>query len=95
MNSWSNLAKVVTRRTYCRKKEDGSLENWDDVVERYVAGNIRGHNVPEDEVQALLRFGKQRKAIPAGRGLWFSGSPAGLLNRQTGNTSYWRRTCLC
>ena len=75
MREWSNLASIVTRRTYARK-DSGKLENWDQIIERAVAGNVRGHNVPEEEIRDLLRYGKERKAIPAGRGLWFSGSPA-------------------
>jgi hypothetical protein len=75
---WSNLAKIVARRTYARK-DNGYLENWDQIVERAISGNVRGHNVPEQEVKDLLRLAKERKAGPAGRGYWFSGSPAHQL----------------
>ena len=37
---------------------------------------MRGHSVPEAEVKALLKFAKERKSGPAGRGFWFSGAPA-------------------
>jgi len=75
MKDWSNLAAIVARRTYARK-DKGGLENWSQIIERAVEGNTYGHGVPESEVMELLKFGKERKAIPAGRGLWFSGSPA-------------------
>jgi ribonucleoside-triphosphate reductase (thioredoxin) len=75
MREFSNLASIVTRRTYARK-DSGSLENWNQIIERAIAGNVRGYEVPEQEIKDLLRFGIERKAIPAGRGLWFSGSPA-------------------
>jgi ribonucleoside-triphosphate reductase len=75
MRPWSNLAAIVARRTYCRK-DSGVLENWDQVIERVVYGNVKGHNVPEAEVKELLRLGKERKAVVAGRGLWFSGTDA-------------------
>lgn len=39
-------------------------------------GNVRGRNVPEWEVKELMRLAQERKAIPAGRGLWFSGTLA-------------------
>ena len=58
------------------KRDKGTLENWKDIVERYVIGNVKGHDVPEQEIKNLIRFGLERKAVPAGRGLWFSGSPA-------------------
>jgi ribonucleoside-triphosphate reductase len=75
MKEFSNLAAIVARRTYSRK-DTGKLENWDQIIERAVLGNVKGHDVPEQEIKDLLRLGKQRKAIPAGRGLWFSGSPS-------------------
>lgn len=75
MRDWSNLAKIVTRRTYARR-DHGYLENWDQIVERAIEGNVRGRNVTESEIKQLLRLAKERKAIPAGRGLWFSGTDA-------------------
>lgn len=95
MTEWSNLAAIVTRRTYARK-DSGKLENWSEIIERAIQGNVRGHEVPEQEIKDLLRFGKERKAIPAGRGLWFSGSPAhamiggaALNNCWYLNSMYW------
>ena len=95
MSDWSNLASIVTRRTYARK-DSGVLENWSQIIERAVMGNVKGHNVPEQEIKNLLRLGNERKAIPAGRGLWFSGSPAhsvlggvALNNCWYLNSMYW------
>lgn len=76
MKEWSNLAKVVYKRTYSRKKENGALENWDDTVERVIAGNVRNHNVTGQEIERLRYFLSNRKAGPAGRGWWFSGAKA-------------------
>src|SRR6202789_1701876 len=75
MKQWSNLANVVYRRTYSRKMPSG-LEGWDDTVFRALSGNIRGHNVSTEELNQLNRLMLERKAIPAGRGLWFSGTEA-------------------
>jgi len=75
VREWSNLAKIVTRRTYARR-DDGPLENWEGIITRAIEGNVRGKNVPESEVKELLRLARERKAIPAGRGLWFSGTRA-------------------
>lgn len=33
----SARAEIVTKRTYCREKEDGSLETWEEVVERVMS----------------------------------------------------------
>ncbi len=72
---WSNLARVVFRRTYSRK-DSGSLENWGQTVERTIMGNVRGKNVPESEIKELIQLANDRKAGPAGRGYWFSGAPS-------------------
>jgi ribonucleoside-triphosphate reductase len=76
---WSNLAKVVYGRTYARS-DSGTLENWDRTIDRVIEGNLgkyRGTNVIEaNEEERLRYFMLNRKATPAGRGLWFSGAPA-------------------
>lgn len=75
MKEWSNLSKVIFRRTYSRK-DTGVLENWDQTTERAIMGNVRGKNVPEAEIKELIRLARERKAGPAGRGYWFSGAPS-------------------
>lgn len=71
---WSNLAKIIYRRTYARR-DNGPLETWPQTVSRVIRGNIRGFDVSEKESATLERLLLDRKAGPAGRGLWFSGSP--------------------
>ncbi len=75
MSNWSNLAKVVYKRTYARK-DNGTLENWADTVERVVRGNVQGHNVSAEEIERLRYYLLNRKAGPAGRGWWYSGAPS-------------------
>jgi ribonucleoside-triphosphate reductase (thioredoxin) len=72
---WSNLAKVVYKRTYSRN-DSGIQENWNDTIERVIQGNIKNHKVDIKEINQLKYFIQNRKAMPAGRGLWFSGAPA-------------------
>lgn len=72
---WSNLAKIVYRRTYSRK-DTGVLEGWKETVDRVIAGNTRNVPVSDQEKDRLRHFMMNRKAIPAGRGLWFSGAPS-------------------
>jgi len=81
---WSTLAKIVFKRTYSRKilkdlpgaPNSEVLETYSETVERAIQGNVRGHNVSEHEVERLRYFMLNRKAGPAGRGLWFSGTEA-------------------
>lgn len=75
MKEWSNLSRIVYKRTYARK-DNGTLENWGQTVERAVKGNVAGRDVPESEVKALIKLCNERKGGFAGRGYWFSGSPA-------------------
>ena len=75
MKEWSNLSSIIYRRTYSRR-DSGTLENWNQTVERAIMGNIKGKNVPESEIKELLRLAQERKAGPGGRGYWFSGAPA-------------------
>jgi ribonucleoside-triphosphate reductase len=77
MKAWSNLAKVVYKRTYARK-DTGKLENWEETVARVINGNVRGHDVGDGELSRLRYFMTNRKAGPAGRGWWFSGAPGHL-----------------
>lgn len=71
---FSNLAEVVYKRTYSRK-DNGTSETWEDTVDRVIKGNVQGHNVGKKEIDRLKCFLLNRKASPAGRGLWFSGTP--------------------
>lgn len=71
---WSNLGKVVFKRTYSRK-DSGKLETFPEAAGRVIEGNIYGHNVDRKEIQRLEYFLGNRKAGPAGRGWWFSGAP--------------------
>lgn len=77
---WSNLAKVVYKRTYARKTEANTTETWNDTVKRVIEGNIgkyRGTDLLDpNEEERLFYYLTNRKAMPAGRGLWFSGTEA-------------------
>jgi ribonucleoside-triphosphate reductase len=92
MKNASTLAKVVYRRTYSRK-DNGSLETWEQTVERVIRGNVKNHNVSQAEIDRLRYFLSNRKAGPAGRGWWFSGSPAHERFLGAGLTNCWFFTC--
>jgi ribonucleoside-triphosphate reductase (thioredoxin) len=73
--AWSNLARVVYARTYARNDND-VREKWPDTVARIIKGNVRNHKVSERELKELEYLLLNRKAAPAGRGLWYSGAPS-------------------
>lgn len=86
---FGGLGYIVYLRTYARTKSDGTLERWDETVERITEGNFK------IEVERLKEIGKlnddrltqlQAEAerfyhlvfnlvmTPPGRGLWMSGT---------------------
>lgn len=86
---FGGLGYIVYLRTYSRKKKDGTLERWDETVQRISEGNIR------IEAKRLAEIGKLTEAkvaelvtemerfyhlvfnlvmTPPGRGLWMSGT---------------------
>lgn len=76
-------AEVITRRTYCRPKEDGTFETWDEVVQRVInhqrwlweralGRDLKLQEIFElGELKDLLR---ERKVSMAGRTLWLGGT---------------------
>jgi len=75
---WSNLAKVVYKRTYSRN-DSGKMESYSETVDRVLAGNFKtvaDTDQYRSEKRELRRFMLDRKGGPAGRGYWFSGAPA-------------------
>lgn len=86
---FGGLGYIVYLRTYSRKKADGTLERWDETVQRITEGNFR------IEAKRLAEIGKLTEAkiadlttemerfyhlvfnlvmTPPGRGLWMSGT---------------------
>ena len=73
---WGPLGQDVYERTYSRRKPDGTMEQWDDTVERVVAGNIAlvsPEHIEEDEPQRLKELLTSFAIIPGGRHLWVGG----------------------
>lgn len=94
------MARITYKRTYSRLLEDGVNENWEDTVNRVLEGNIgkyRGTEFLEaGEEKRLKYFLLNRKAAPAGRGLWMSGTrtqeilgAGGLTNCYTLSSEDW------
>jgi ribonucleoside-triphosphate reductase len=73
---WGPLGKDVYERTYSRRKPDGSMEEWNDTVERVVSGNIalvHPKHIEEDEPQRLKDLLTSFGILPGGRHLWVGG----------------------
>jgi len=76
MVKWGPIGKQVYERTYSRVKADGSLETWQDTIERVVDGNLAlvgKKHWRRNERQDLIGLFSNLKALPAGRHLWVSG----------------------
>lgn len=85
---YNGLGELVYRRTYSRKKEDGTNEQWFETVERVVNGtyNMQKRWIEEHELgwnpwkaqksaQEMYARIFDMKFLPPGRGLWAMGSP--------------------
>jgi ribonucleotide reductase alpha subunit len=81
----STRANLLTQRTYCRPKPDGTFETWEDVVNRVIDHQrwlwIRaryGHSTLSEEQEAELQELKElmlsRKVSMSGRTLWLGGT---------------------
>lgn len=86
---FGGLGYIVYLRTYSRKKADGTLERWDETVQRITEGNFK---IEAKRLQELGKLTEERKQAliaemerfyhltfnlvmtPPGRGLWMSGT---------------------
>lgn len=96
MTDWSNLAKIVYRRTYARN-DYGTLETWKDTVNRTIEGNIGPYRgtpfLNNNEEERLHYYLENRKAGPAGRGWWFSGAPVHKTIGASAAVNCWYFSC--
>lgn len=80
--SGAPLGRLVFERTYSRSKPDGSKEDWYEMVQRVVDGNlslVSPAYIEPTERERLLYLISQRIAMPGGRHLWASGTQSMAL----------------
>jgi adenosylcobalamin-dependent ribonucleoside-triphosphate reductase len=73
---WGALGEDVFRRTYSRKKADGSQESWAETCRRVVVGNcsfVDKRFVERGEPERLFDLLYNFKLLPGGRHLWATG----------------------
>jgi len=85
MTSPTVRANVVTKRTYCRPKQNGKFESWEEVVSRAIQHQAwlwdRALGLEENthtlfhELIELKQLMLERKVSLAGRTLWLGGTP--------------------
>ena len=73
---WSTIGFLTYFRTYSRKKEDGSMEDWPDTVERVLQACDKQLHVgfSAEEEDRLRNYMLQLKGLVAGRALWQLGT---------------------
>ncbi|MGW2864265.1 ribonucleoside-triphosphate reductase, adenosylcobalamin-dependent [Streptomyces sp. NPDC001205] len=79
----TETAETVFRRTYSRKKPNGSMETWPETVRRVVDGNLAlvpERYIEEGEREALMELIETFRFLPAGRHLKSSGVNDFALN---------------
>lgn len=73
---WGALGEDVFRRTYSRKKADGSQETWAETCKRVVEGNcsfVDERFIELGEPEKLFDLLYNFKILPGGRHLWATG----------------------
>lgn len=86
--AWGPVGEITYRRTYSRKKDDGTHEQWWETVRRVVEGSYtyqKWHcrksglpwngNKAQKSAQTMFRLIFYMKFLPPGRGLWMCGTP--------------------
>ena len=82
-NKPTTRATITAMRTYHRPKEDGTLETWEDVVDRVISHQVWlweravGRPLKAKELKELEKCRKlilNKKMCPAGRTLWLGGT---------------------
>lgn len=72
---FNELGYVVFKRTYARKKEDGTTEEWYETIARCIRGAQKiGANYTQDEAERLFDHIFNLRCCFSGRGLWQLGT---------------------
>lgn len=77
------IGEDVYKRTYSRKKQDGSQEDWYETAARVVNGNLNyvsEHFIEKEEAQKLYKLIINMEILPGGRHLWATGIGKDRLN---------------
>ena len=101
---WGPIGKEVFERTYARPVDvvtsDGEvlgtrIESWADTVKRVVQGSLsyvgRDHWLEDEDVE-LFDLIYNFKALPAGRHLWVTGTPASTFSKNCWSAGFGART---
>ena len=76
MPNWGPLGEDIFRRTYSRRKPNGTSEIWSETINRVVAGNLalvgEEHHLV-DEAERLIHLLSNFAMLPGGRHLWVTG----------------------
>jgi ribonucleotide reductase alpha subunit len=101
---WGPIGKEVFERTYARTVDvvtsDGEvlgtrIESWADTVRRVVQGSLsyvgREHWLNDEDVE-LFDLIYNFKALPAGRHLWVTGTPASTFSKNCWSAGFGART---
>ncbi len=72
---FNGLGYIVYKRTYARKKDDGTTEEWYETVKRCIEGAQKiGAEYTQDEAERLFDYVFNLKCNFSGRALWQLGT---------------------
>ena len=77
MSEFSSLAPsapAVFYRSYSRRKEDGSRENFEEAITRTISAIAEIGGFTEEQKELALSMGLKQHCFPSGRALWVAGT---------------------
>ena len=69
-----NTFLPVVHRSYTRRKEDGTKENWNELAERVINGVIKFGGLTEEQIVHMKRQLINKSVLSSGRWLWIGGT---------------------
>jgi ribonucleotide reductase class II len=73
-SSFAPSAPAVFYRSYSRRKDDGSRENFNEAITRTISAIAEIGNFTEEQKQITLEMGLKQHCFPSGRSLWVAGT---------------------
>ena len=73
-NQKVNTFLPVAHRSYTRRKEDGTKENWNGLAERVIQGVNEFGGIEEDQLHHMKRQLLNKSVLSSGRFLWVGGT---------------------
>jgi ribonucleotide reductase alpha subunit len=80
LSEMSAFAQTILNQKYAMKKEDGTLETWDEIAHRVSKNVLKSVGASKNLIGEIQQIIAKRKFIPGGRYLYATGRPYHQVN---------------